>query len=771
MQIDQLLIIACGLIIMPVNNTIFASSNVFMKHIILLTFFLISVFFVFATQVDTVLIPLARQGFHDKINKEQALGDKVDGKVDNYMHVSKNDEINLQVTDAFFRKVDDLQTWVEANKTIATSNDKIRYLRLIENLVRSFRVYWHNKEIKPLEFPALYNTFETIFKGLPANKSILPAIDEAGFDVAKLITNLFYDHKDFAEAQKIVYLKYCTIHPENILKTIRPFAKESFADSLIMVACKNNPVQLYSYAQSITTPEGKLIHRNSNAMVKVVAQLSQTPNALLYFPFLDNLLSGKNTVENIKQYVGDGVKNYDSIGYFKLLVQTEIDYFKRLAPPLRDTPVAMFGPNGLRDVLKGKAWQHFIKPINELHDVNNLAVRMKAIQPLGVQELYYMLIMGEADIFTSSYKHSFNRMMQLMGANPRGDLLLQSVHFDFFKKFIKMAANFNKLDSFLKTMPVANSEILMKGFVANLDKTGNLEDAVDVADSYSSINDKILLNTILAYVKDNEQKSINENNNRGKLIYGLLKTIFLSADSTNKIDLTSTVGIPSIYEIANKELQDEKGRIVQQVFFYGDEDGKTFFPPFLNSFPAKDWTITHNKEWVEIKSNKSNVWVFANKPLDYNQNLDDSAQAHLAKYFDANEMHPSIVVHRGHSYWLPGTIKKMPADAKIVVLGSCGGFQNLNQILELSPDAHIISTKEIGKGDINKPILNYLNQSLITGNPILWREMWKSLSNFFEKDPNPEVRESWEDYIPPYRNLGAIFIKAYYKQTESATGI
>ena len=771
MQIDQLLIIAYGLIIMTVNITIFASLNVFMKHIILLTFFLISVFFVFATQVDTVLIPLARQGFHDKINKEQALGDKVDGKVDNYMHVSKNDEINLQVTDAFFRKVDDLQTWVEANKTIATSNDKIRYLRLIENLVRSFRIYWRNKDIKPIEFPALYNTFETIFKGLAANKSIVPAIDQAAFEVAKLTTDLFYDHKDFVEAQKIVYLKYCTIHPENILKTIRPFAKESFADSLIMVACKNNPVQLYSYAQSITTPEGKLIHRNSNAMVKVVAQLSQTPNALLYFPFLDNLLSGKNTVENIKQYVGDGSKNYDSIGYFKLLVQTEIEYYKRLAPPQRDTPVAMFGPNGLRDVLKGKALQHFIKPINELHDVNNLAVRMKAIQPLGVQELYYMLIMGEADIFTSSYKHSFNRMMQLMGANPRGDSLLQSVHFDFFKKFIKMAANFNKLDSFLKTMPVANSEILMKAFVANLDKTGNLEDAVDVADSYSSINDKILLNTILAYVKDNEQKSINENNNRGKLIYGLLKTIFLSADSTNKIDLTATVGIPSIYEIANKELQDEKGRIVQQVFFYGDEDGKTFFPPFLNSFPAKDWTITHNKEWVEIKSNKSNVWVFANKPLDYNQNLDDSAQAHLAKYFTANEMHPSIVVHRGHSYWLPGTIKKMPADAKIVVLGSCGGFQNLNQILESSPDAHIISTKEIGKGDINKPILNYLNQSLITGNSILWRDMWKSLSNIFEKDPNPEVRESWEDYIPPYRNLGAIFIKAYYKQTENAGGI
>ncbi len=735
-----------------------------MKQLFLLSIF-ISLALTGLAEADTVRIPLSRQGFHDKIDQEQALTDKLDRKLDQYLHVSKNEEINLQVTDAFFRKLDALQLWVETNPAIVTNNDKIRYLRLIENLVSNFRIGWSNKEIKPIAFPALYQTFEDIFKGLPAQNSMLASLRAAPYEVAKINAAVFADHKESGEAAKIVYLKYCDLHPDNILKTIRPFAQESFADSLVVVACKNNPVQLYSYAQSTGTTEGKLIHRNENSMVKVVAELSQTPNALLYFPFLDDLLTGKNTVKNIQQYVGDVESKYDSIGYFKMLVQTEIEYFKRMAPPLRDTPIAMFGPNSLREVLKGKSLQHFIKPINELHDVSSLAVRMKAIQPLGPQELYFMLIMGEEDIFTSSYKHSFARLMQLMGTRPRGDSLLQTVHFDFFKKFIKMAANYNKLDTFLKTMPAANSQILMKAFVANLDKTGNLEDAVDVADSYSSISDKKLLETILTYVKENEQRSIDENNSRGALVYSLLKTIFLSADSTNRIDLTATVGIPSIYEIENKELQDEKGRIVQQVFFYGDEDGKTFFPPFLNSFPAKDWTITSKKEWVEIKANKSNVWVFANKPLDYNQNLDDSAQVHLANYLETQEMHPSVVVHRGHSYWLPGTIKRMPSDAKVVVLGSCGGYQNLSKILQVSPDAHIISTKEIGKGDINKPILNYLNQSFISGQTLAWRDMWKSLGGLFGRDPNPEVRESWEDYIPPYRNLGAIFLKAYQKQT------
>jgi hypothetical protein len=742
-----------------------------MKNIFLLTCLLIATLSGSAAVQDTTIkIPMFRQGFHDKVDNEQALTDKLDGKKDDFLHVSKNDEIDLHVSDAFFRKVDELQLWIETNQNIPTNNDKVRYLRLVENMVRTFRNSWKLREIKPVEFPAVYNTFQAIIKGMPEKKSMLPHIEAAPYEVAKLNASVFADNKDFAEANKVVFLKYATLHPENILKTIRPFANEPFADSLVVVACKNNPVQLYSYAQSTSTPEGKLIHRNPNPMVKVVAQLSQTANALLYFPFLDDLLSGKNTVENIKKYVGDGGAKYDSIGYFKMLVQTEIGYFKRMAPPTRDTAIAMFGPNGLREVLKGKAWQHFVKPINELHDVSNLAVRMRAIQPLGVQELYYMMIMGEADIYTSSYKHSYNRMMQLMGDKPRGDSLLQSVHFDFFKKFLKMAANYNRLDTFLKTMPGANSEMLMKAFVANLDKTGNLEDAVDVADSYSSISDKKLLNTILDYVKDNEEKNIIENNGRGRLIYGLLKTIFLSSDSTNNIDLTATVGIPSIYELSNKDLQDEKGRIVQQVFFYGDEDGKAFFPPFVNSFASRDWTVTSKKEWIEAKATKGNVWVFANKPLDYNQNLDDSAQAHLATYFRENEMHPSVVVHRGHSYWLPGTIKRMPGDAKIVVLGSCGGYQNLNKILEVNPDAHIISTKEIGQGNINKPILDYLNQAMLSGKTLAWRDMWKSLDALFSRDPSAAVRESWEDYIPPYRNLGAIFIKAYRKQTDGTEG-
>lgn len=716
---------------------------------------------------DTLRVPLMRASFHDKIIKEQKLIDKADGKADGYIHVNNNEEISLHVTDAVYRKVNEMRAWVENNKQLSTNNDKVRYLRYVEFMLKNFRSEWHQRIITAADFPALSEVFTQALEYKAAGKSLVPLILASNYPVAKVITNVFDDGEENQGLANIVYLKYTRLHPDKIMASIRPYINQPFADSLVLEATKRDPVQLYSYAQSIKSPEGKLIHRNASPMVQAVAKLSETPNALFYFPFLDDLLSGKKTIDGIRKFVGDGAKGYDSVGYYKLLVSTEIEYYKRMAPPVRDTPIAMFGSNGLRDMLKEKAIRHFISPINELHEQNNLAVRMRAIEPLDPTELYFMMIMGENDIYTSSYKHSFNRMLQKMGNNPQGDSLLLSVHFDQFKKFIKMAANFNKLDTFLKTMPAAKSEILMKAFVAKLDETGNLEDAVDVADAYSSIHDPKLQQKMLSYVTQNEEKSIAEYNTRGKIIYGLLKQIFLSADSTRNIDLTKSLGIPSIYEVNTASLKDDSGRIVEQVFFYGDDDGKMFFTQFVNSFPARDWKVTMKKEWVEIKSLKSEVYVFANRPLDYNQNLDDSAQVHLANYMESLSMRPTVAVHRGHSYWLPGTISRLPENAKIIVLGSCGGYKNLNTILDICPDAHIISTKEIGKGDINRPILNYLGRSFTDGGTLQWKAMWQNLTELFQKDPNRDVRESWDDYIPPYKNLGAIFIKAYHRQADA----
>jgi hypothetical protein len=597
------------------------------------------------------------------------------------------------------------------------------------------------------------------------SSSMAAYINAVPYEVALINAAIFVNNKGYNDSKNIVYLKFCALNPDKILLTIAPYGKEKFADSLVIATCKNDPAQVYKYAQDVASVAGKLIHNSTDPAVKTVAALSNMPASLLYFPFLDDIVAGRKQTDSLKKIIGDGEKGYDSVAYYKLLVQTEIGYSKRMNKG--DTAIAFFGPNGLRDMLQRKAIKHFITSINELHEKPE-NVRMKAIDSLSPVDIYYMLVMGETEIYTSSYKHSFNRMLQRMGKKPATDSLLLNVNFDYFKKFIKMAANFNKLDTFLNLMPATSSESLMKAFVAKLEATKSLEDAVDVADSYSSINNKNLQANILSYVNLNEERCTDNNNARGKIIYSLLKTIFLSADSTNKIDISAAIGIPPIYTIDNKVLADDSGRIVQQVFFYGDEDGQKFFPQYINSFSAKEWKINSSfKEWVEIKSVKEpKVWIYVNRPLNNDKNLDDTAQVHLNNYLRKNNLKPSIVTHRGHSYWLERTMARMAGDAKIIVLGSCGGYKNLSHLIEINPDAHIISTKQIGTGNINQIVTNSLNQALLSGKQLVWKNMWDNLSASFAKQPK-DIKEAWDDYIPPYKNLGAIFIKAYNKKIET----
>ena len=285
------------------------------------------------------------------------------------------------------------------------------------------------------------------------------------------------------------------------------------------------------------------------------------------------------------------------------MVKTEIDYYNRLLH--NDTPVAMLSVNGLTDMLKNRAIKHFVTPINDLHEVSNPAIRFKALAPLDAQDLYYMMVLGENDIYTSSYKNAFDFMLNRMGSKPHGDSLLMSVNFDHFKKFIKMAAGYNKLDTFLRTMR-GTSEILMRAFVAKLESSPTLEDAVDVADSYGSIRNPALLKAMLIYVTENEQRCMQNDNLRGQKIYNVLKMIFLSGDSTNHIDLSKEIGIPPVYTVDyNKLAGDSTGRIIQQVFFYGDKDGKESFASYMQSFQNSDWKITQKKQWVEINERQT----------------------------------------------------------------------------------------------------------------------------------------------------------------------
>ena len=114
--------------------------------------------------VDTTNIPLYRQYFHDKIDAEQMACDKIDGKVDHLMRIGNNEEVNFRMTDNLFRKIDELQTWVEANDKIEKNNDKVRLLGYIEQELRLFKQAHKKREVPVTRERHVKHTEHKVYK-------------------------------------------------------------------------------------------------------------------------------------------------------------------------------------------------------------------------------------------------------------------------------------------------------------------------------------------------------------------------------------------------------------------------------------------------------------------------------------------------------------------------------------------------------------------------------------------------------------------------------
>ncbi len=709
--------------------------------------------FAFSQSASRQDVPLVRAYFHEKIDSTQRLIEKYDGKPDAYFMPSDNDALNKKLNDALTVQVDSLQYEIEASK-LTGNNEKIRYLRGLNECLEKYLVGFRYQTIKSSVLVQLMKGFKNCMELDEKKESIFPEIQKYPFDVGDILVNSisFSDNAGIEDCRNYLIYRVCIEHPERMMATLNQHPDLPYADSLIIVAARKRPDDLYTYAAAYNKLAQR-IAQSPDSLVQLIVRIAKmqqgsgTQQGRMYFPFLDNLYAHKITFDDI-----DAALNNDE-KYYSLLVKTEIDYADRLR--YHDTALSM---KALQAKLRDKAEDVYVNVINGLHESPD-AVRFKKIQNLSPEELYYLAVMTEDVIYTSSYTRGVYPLIWKKMKNPRGDSLLMMVKFDHFRKWIKMAANYNTLDDFLKRMNKGNADLLMKAFVNGLEKSATLEDAVDVADSYAGIKDKELHSLILNQVQSNLERAKNSGNERAEHIYDILNTLFLSIDTANHINLSDKLGIPPVYFMPNKDMQDDKGRIIIQQFFYGDEDGKTYFPVFVNSFRNSNWKIQSNKQWVTISSTKGvPVIIYSNKPLDEKQNLDAEAQDALNQYLYDNDLNPTMVIHRGHSYWLSSTLDQLNSSAKLVMLGSCGAYQSLDKVLQICPTAQIISSKQTGSGSINQPIINTIIEDLRQGKNLDWPLMWKRFGSQFNHG------DLFDDYVAPYSNLGAVFIMAYKKE-------
>lgn len=703
------------------------------------------------SEINMPNVPLNRQFFHVKIDEAQQNIIRLTSNNDSTLKASNDESINQQVYQILNRRINNLQAKIELDSTIS-ENDKFIWLRSIENLLTDFTNYYNQRAIKTIMLGDVILAYEQCMKLQLHNKSIAPIIAANELEVSSILTgNLAFKNNIGLQACKDeLVLKQCKRNPTKILKILQDNLQVSFADSLIIAEAYRDQEMLYNYASG-KTPLGNKIQSVNEPLVKTIGLLALMNSGRVYFPFLDELYRNKISLDTLTK-----LKN-DPDGYYKLLVKTEIDYAYRMQHG--DTPLVK---KVLTEKLKAKGIENYIDTINGLHDERNDAVRFKRIEKLTPTELYYLCVLSEREIYTSSYLGVYKRIFERMSV-PRGDSLLQFVHYDYYKKFLKMASAYNTLTDFLKRMDDNEANTMMRNFVTGLETTKTLEDAVDVADSYASIVDPKLQKLILEQVQKNLANATAKENARGENIYNLLNTIFLSMDPANNIDVSQKLGINPVFKMPIALLKDSTNRIIIQQFFYGDKDGNNVFNAFVANFRNANWKIINKPEWVEVKSAIGTpITIYANKPLDELQDLDAQAQAHLGNYLDSLQLAPTVVIHRGHSYFVKSTIDQLPSSAKVVLLGSCGGYQSLNDVLKRTTQAQIISSKQVGTGVINQGLINKITDELRNGRDLNWIQLWKTFQTQFKG----EMKERFDDYIPPHKNLGAIFIMAYDKANE-----
>ncbi|MBD0295814.1 MAG: hypothetical protein ICV84_11545, partial [Flavisolibacter sp.] len=468
--------------------------------------------------------PINRLLNHENIDREQRNALRADGKADAFFYAGNNEDINFLVTQALTQKIDFLQCWIERDSAIM-HRKKVAYLAGLEKMLKQFTANFRSRRINASSFPTVLEAYEAAINRDKSGESIERIISRSSYEVADMLVNsgAFTENAGYKDARNIVIRKYLHQHPEQTFYTLKQNPDVPFRDSLILLASYKYPHRLYDYAAA-NNKLGYAIRNINDPLIKTVVRMATSGGSgQLYFPFLDNILKGRQTIEEIDAVKGDDVK------YYRLLVKTRMDYVQRRRQ--KDTVYEM---GTLMNWVEKKARDVFINTINGLHEQPD-PVRFRILQQLNAQELYYIAVSGENTIYTSSYVRGVYPIMMQKISN-RGDSLILSVGFDRFKKFIRMAAGFNTLNNFLASFKnKEDATSLMTAFVNGLEKSTGLEDGVDVADSYVSIaeGNKELAKNILELTRRNYDRNVANNNQRGMVMYNLLYKLFLSADTTN----------------------------------------------------------------------------------------------------------------------------------------------------------------------------------------------------------------------------------------------
>ena len=550
---------------------------------------------------------------------------------------------------------------------------------------------------------------------------------------------------DRSWAQKLLQ-EAAQAFPQAAVRGVQSYLAEPWGPQLFATAVLREPQWVVGIAA--VPEEGqavlKALRQAEAPPLRLLSQIASSPypreTKVRLAVFVHDIVSGRHSLAEAARLSGD------NSAYFRTLVAMQ------LAQPTD----AVVGA-----ALKDQALT-LIEPINTQFD-RPAAVRFRAVVSFTAKELYTLLVYTETEIFTSSYRGLFERLLaRLHQEKLTGDQLLAQVGYHRFLVFIRLAASFNRLDQFLAAIPSdAARGALLTRCLQDMERPTPevMAQALTATEVLATRLDPQSLRLMRDVIGREYHRAEQTHNRHAMAVYGLLAAQ-IHQQATPALRTPALAAVAARYQAALPDLARlpaaklfPDGKHMQRHFFYNDDDGRQSFASFLAHYHHDQaWRIKADDLYVQITTQRTGkrMEIYANRPTEEATGLVDPLQHVFQK------RQPEVIVHRGHSTHVDGTIAQLPATAVLIFLGNCGSYTQLGAALNKAPQAHIITTKGIGTAAINDPLLKALNLYLLRGKDVVWAEFWAGVTPKLAKNPR------FEDYLPPDKNLSVRFLQAYH---------
>ncbi|MFZ9387993.1 MAG: hypothetical protein ACO25B_08935 [Chitinophagaceae bacterium] len=628
--------------------------------------------------------------------------------------------------------------------------DRARALNTVTYFLKELSDNLTLQKFEIYDIPSSIDTYKAVLWAIIRGEPYLEYLRPIGRRRSALMAATFWQYPDYDYLNDMTTFKRMKRTPGSILPFLSAKPGFRFADSLLVVAGAEDPVKLIQYvARNPSSEVTNLLRNHENKYVRKLTEFANHKNASDLAPFAVPLAEGQLTNEQVLE------TRRESSRYFQLMVNT----LQRYRGSQADTEYNFLKP--LRLAIKDMSLAFYVNEINEQHSQPN-NVRFASLKELRMEDMYYIVTSCRDELYTSSYLGIYKQIMTGLGKAP-ADSLFRVVGYDNFRPFMQMAANYNTLADFMTNLPEENTRRLLQRLISGIedDTDTGLEYAMDAADAFTGFDAVPRVGELIrSELVANLGKSLASNNAYGIKLYGILLQVFdLITKRIPGDEIWATLGNQDVLHVPT--LKNSKGQIDEIVLFYGDEDGRASFGNFIGQFKDRaKWEISENENWVQINSvSGTPIHVYANRPLDEESGFDIRAQDSLFSYMKIQGIEPLFLVHRGHSYHLGKTLPRIKPSMKLTVLGSCGGYNNIMSVANISHAAQIIVTKKTGNKFVNDPILHEIHERLLNNRDLVWEEIWDSLRKRFVN--NEFLLNLFNEYIPPGRNISLFVYKLF----------